>query len=132
MNVTLSRISPDLYQGTNEKGQSIQLGGNGNAVGPMESVLLAAAGCSTIDVVSILAKMRQNLVDIEVRVSSERREEIPRIFTKINLHYILTGNIKENKAKQAVESSLEKYCSVSRIIEATAVVTSSFEIRPIS
>lgn len=131
MNVTLNRIGEDLYRGSNEKGQSIELGGAGNAVGPMESVLLAAAGCSTIDIVSILKKMRQNLIDIEVQVTSQRRDDIPRIFTNINLHYVLTGDIKQHKAEQAINSSLEKYCSVSKILEPTAQITSSFEIKTI-
>lgn len=128
MKVTLE-TSHDLqtFEGQNEKGQSITLG-NGTAVGPMESLLIAAAGCSTIDIVMILKKMRQNLEGIKVEVDSKRREELPKIFTEIHLHYILKGNLKEEKVKKAISSSLEKYCSVSRIIEATAKVSSSFEI----
>ena len=89
------------FQGTNSKGQNITLG-NGTAVSPMESVLMAAASCSTIDIVMILEKMRQDIKDIKVEVEGTRRDEIPKIFTKIHMHYILTGDIKESKAQQAL------------------------------
>lgn len=116
------------FVGTNENGHQVQLSGDGTAVGPMESVLMAIAGCSTIDIVMILEKMRQPLESIDVDVQAERREDIPRIFTKINLHYKLTGDLKVKKVEQAINSSLDKYCSVSKMIEKAAEVTSSYEI----
>ncbi len=129
MNITLKRINDNQhFEGINEKGQKLELSGDGNAVGPMESVLMAVAGCSSIDIVSLLEKMRQKLDDIEVKVTSERREEIPRIFIKINMHYILTGDIKEHKAQQVIDMSVEKYCSVSKMLEPNAEITTSFEI----
>jgi len=118
----------DLFTASNESGQSIKLGNNGKAVGPMQAVLMAAAGCSTIDIVMILEKMKQELTNIEVEVEGKRREDIPRTYTEIHLHYKLYGNIKEKKAEQAVKSSLEKYCSVSLMLEKAAKITSSFEI----
>ncbi len=118
----------DLFKATNESGHSIALGNNGKATGPMQAVLMAAAGCSTIDIVMILQKMKQELKNIEVEVEGKRREEIPRTYTDIHLHYKLYGKIKEKKAEQAVQSSLEKYCSVSLMLEKAAKITSSFEI----
>ena len=115
------------YTCTNEKGHTISLS-NGSGVGPMQSVLMAAAACSTIDIVMILEKMRQDLKSISVEAESERREEIPRTFTKIHLHYILEGELKEEKVKKAIDSSLEKYCSVSKMLEKSAEISSSFEI----
>ncbi len=123
-----STDSLNNFVATNEKGHQIKLAADGSSTGPMESVLMAMAGCSTIDIVMILEKMRQDLKHIEVEVESERREEIPRIFTKINLHYKLTGDLKEKKVEQAINSSLEKYCSVSKMIEKVADITSSYEI----
>lgn len=116
------------FVATNEKGHKINLSGDGSSVGPMESVLMAIAGCSTIDIVMILEKMRQPLEHIEVEVQAERRDEIPKTFTKVNLHYKLTGDLKEKKVEQSINSSLDKYCSVSKMIEKSAEITSSYEI----
>lgn len=116
------------YLCTNSKGQSINLGNDGNAVGPMESVLMAIASCSSIDIVIILEKMKQQLDDIEVSVEGVRATEIPKVYTKIDVHYKLYGNIKEKKAQQAVNSSIEKYCSVALMIEKTAEINATFEV----
>lgn len=119
----------DHFIATNDDGKEIHLSADGTSVGPMQSVLMAIAGCSTIDIVMILKKMKQDLQNIEVEVTADRREEIPRTFTKINLHYILHGELKEKKVQQAINSSLEKYCSVSKMIEKSAEITSSYEIK---
>lgn len=118
----------DRFECTNIRGDKIILGNDKNSVGPMEAVLMAIAGCSTIDVGLILKKMRQDVTDIRVSVDSTRVDTIPRVFKTINLHFSLTGDIKEHKAEQAIKSSLEKYCSVAMMIEKTAVITTSFEI----
>lgn len=121
--------SLDLFKGTNEAGKELNLGKGGTAVGPMESVLMAMAGCSTIDIVMILQKMKQDIKDIKVEVDGKRREEIPKIYSDINLHYILIGDVKEKKAEKAIAMSLEKYCSVSLMIQKSSNITSSFEIK---
>ncbi len=120
--------SLEHFVATNDKGHKIELSGDGSAVGPMQSVLMAVAGCSTIDIVMILKKMKQPLEGIEVEVEAERREEIPRIFTKINLHYKISGDVNPDKVKRAMELSLEKYCSVSKMLEKTAEITGSYEV----
>lgn len=127
MKVTLTSDDLKTFHGVNIKEQSITLG-NGNAVGPMEGVLLSAAGCSTIDIVMILEKMRQPLESIEVEVEGKRREEIPRIFTHMHLHYILRGNLKDKKVKEAVDLSIEKYCSVVIMLAKAVEVSTSYEI----
>lgn len=127
MKVSLHTNDLKSFEGKNEKGQTITMG-NGNAVGPMESVLLAAAGCSTIDIVMILEKMRQPVESIDVEVTSTRREEIPRIFTTINLHYILKGNLKDKKVKEAIDLSIDKYCSVVIMLKDSVKITSSYKI----
>jgi putative redox protein len=118
------------YKGTNERGQSVQLSGAKEAPSPMETVLMAVAGCSSIDVELILIKMRQDLQKVEVTVQATRAEEAPKVFKTIQIHYILYGDIKEEKAKQAIELSMEKYCSVSLMLKATVDITYTFEIRP--
>lgn len=129
MKVTLKRINDSKhFEATNEAGHTIQLSGDGNAVGPMQSVLMAAAGCSTIDIVMILEKMRQPLEDIQVKIEGKRKEEIPRVFTDIHMHYVLKGDLKEEKVKKAIELSLTQYCSVSLMLEKAVNITSSFEI----
>lgn len=131
MKIILESTHGDLnFKGTNDRGQSVQFSGNKEASSPMETVLMAAAACSSIDVELILKKMRQDVEGIKVEVKGERREEIvPAIFTAIHLHFILTGEIKEKKAKEAVELSLEKYCSVSLSLDRDIKISHSFEIR---
>ncbi len=117
------------FTATNSSGNTIQLSNDGTAPGPMEAVLMAAAGCSTIDIVMILEKMREQLHNVEVEVKGERREEIPRVYTSIHLHYKLYGeNLDTAKAERAIKMSLEKYCSVSLMLEKAATIDSSFEI----
>jgi putative redox protein len=126
----VSSTEPLNYVGLNENGHSISLSGNGKAVGPMESVLLAAASCSAIDVELILGKMRQDLQRLEVDVEGKRAEDqIPKVFTDIHLHYILYGEIKQSKAASAVEKSVLKYCSVLTMLKTTVNVTFSFEVK---
>ena len=120
--------SLDQFECFNEAGHSIKLSGDGTAVGPMESLLMAVAGCSTIDIVMILKKMRQKIAKIEVEVDGTRREEIPRIYTDIKLHFKCYGPLKEKKVEQAINLSLEKYCSVSLILNQTADISATYEI----
>lgn len=111
----------------NENGSEIVLGLK-DQVGPMQAVLMSIAGCSTIDIIMILQKMRQEVIDIKVSVDGTRAEEHPKVYTHVQVHYTLYGKIKEAKAKEAIELSLEKYCSVSLMIAKSAEITSSFEV----
>jgi len=130
MKITLKTTDDTLdhYVGINEKGHEIKLSGDGTAMGPMESLLVAAAGCSTIDIVMILKKMRQGITNVEVEVEGTRREEVPRLYTAIHLHYKIYGEVKDTKAAQAMEMSLEKYCSVSLMLGKAAKMTGSYEV----
>jgi putative redox protein len=116
------------YTATNEKGQAVNISGDGSVASPMHLVLMAVAGCSSIDIDLILKRMRQPLEGIEVQVEAKRRDETPRTFTDIHLHYILSGELKEIKVQQAIDLSLEKYCSVSLMIANSVNITSSFKI----
>ncbi len=116
------------FKGTNDRGQSLQFSGNKEAVSPMESVLMAAAACSAIDVEIFLNKMRQPLERIEVEVKGDRVDAVPAVFETMHLHYKIFGDVKEAKAQKAVEMSMEKYCSVSIMLQKAVTMTHSFEV----
>ncbi|MEM9544762.1 MAG: OsmC family protein [Bacteroidota bacterium] len=116
------------FKGTNDRGQSLQFSGEKEAVSPMESVLMAAAACSSIDVEIFLKKMRQPLERIEVEVKGDRVDAVPAVFEAIHMHYKIYGNVKEDKAKKAVEMSMEKYCSVSIMLQKAVTMSHSFEV----
>lgn len=119
------------FLGESASGHQVMMDGNSGdkAPSPMEMVLIAAGGCSAIDVVSILQKGRNDVTGCEVKLTSERREEVPRYFTKINLHFIVTGKgLTEKIVERAVQLSAEKYCSVSLMLEKAVTVTHSFEM----
>ncbi len=108
------------FLGESASGHQILMDGNSGdkAPSPMEVVLMAAGGCSAIDVVSILQKGRHEVTDCEVKLTSERREEAPRLFTHINLHFVVTGKqLKDAAVSRAVDLSAEKYCSVALMLE---------------
>ncbi len=99
------------FLGESSSGHQILMDGNSGdkAPSPMEMVLMAAGGCSAIDVVSILQKGRQNVTNCEVKLTSERREDAPRLFTHINLHFIVTGSdLKEAAVARALSISPRK------------------------
>ncbi len=105
------------------------LGGHGTGMRPMELLLLGLGGCTSFDVVEMLKKSRQNIVDCVVEIDGQRSESVPKIFTDIHIHYIITGsNIKEAQVKRAIELSSEKYCSASLMLGKSANITHDYEI----
>ena len=98
------------------------------APGPMEMLLGALGACSSVDVVSILAKKRQKLVSLEVVISGERAANPPAVWTKINMVYRLSGDVDEKAARDAIELSQTKYCSVAAMLRKTAEITYRLEI----
>ena len=108
---------------------SPDIGGRDLGVRPMEMLLLGLGGCTAIDVVSILRKSRQKLVDCEVEIDAERAAEVPKVFTRIHIHFIVSGkDLDDIKVKKAVELSADKYCSASRMLEKTAEITHDYAI----
>ena len=106
-----------------------EAGGRNLGVRPLEMMLLGLGGCTSFDVVSILQKSRQQLVDCEVEIQAERADTIPKVFTKIHLHFIVSGrDLDATKVAKAVALSADKYCSASRMLEKTAAITHDFEI----
>jgi putative redox protein len=135
MQIKLSRIDSDYHmEAINDTGNKVYIDGNpeigGHNLGarPMQLVLMAAAGCSSIDVISILRKQKIELTSLDV-VADGKRESggIPNIFTGIHLKYILGGIQDKSKAERAVALSMEKYCSVSKMLEKTAEITWEIE-----
>jgi len=132
MKATVSWVENETFIGESESGHQIIMDGNhqdSKAPSPMEMVLMSVGACSSVDVVSILKKARQEISGVKVVLTSERREEAPRYFTNINLHFIATGaNVSEKHLERAVALSAEKYCSVSLMLEKAVEITHSTEI----
>ena len=130
MKVTISSLTGALnYKASNERGFSFEYTGTENGVRPMESVLMAAGICSSIDVELFLKKMRQNCTKIEVECSAEREVGPPAVFKKIYFHFHLYGEIKEEKAQKALDMSFGTHCSVSKMLEKTASIQYTFSLR---
>lgn len=109
---------------------SPEVGGRDMGARPMEMLLMGAGGCSAIDVVHILRKARQDLVDCVVEVEADRAEEDPKVFTRIHLHYVVTGRkLNPVHVERAIKLSKEKYCSATIMLAKTAEVTADWEIR---
>jgi putative redox protein len=136
MRIELRRRNNAVHlEASNEDGQTANIdgapsvGGENLGMRPMQMVLSALGGCSTIDVIQILKKQRQPLEDIHVRIDGDRQKDaIPSLFEKIHVHFTLKGDLDEKKVQRAVSLSLEQYCSVAKILEKTAEITYSFEI----
>lgn len=125
-----------LFVGESGSGHAIvmdgppEAGGRNLGVRPMEMLLLGLGGCSNFDVVSILKKSRQAVESCEVFIEAERAAEEPKVFTRIDLRFVVRGRgLKEAQVKRAVELSAEKYCSASIMLERAGVAIShSYEI----
>jgi putative redox protein len=137
MKITLNRLNDAVhFECVTEEGLRVQtdgspdVGGEGLAPRPMQLLLMSHAACTAIDVVHLLKKMRQAPSDIQVESDGERdTEQVPAVFKKIHLHYILSGDLEEKSVEKAIRLSTEKYCSVGAMLSKTAEITWSYEIR---
>ena len=118
------------FIGTGVNGHSVVIDGDKkNALSPMELMLLSTGSCACVDLVMILEKARQKVVDAWVDIGGERREELPRYFTSIEMHFVVKGiDIKEHRVKRAIDLAMEKYCSASAQVAALADIKTSYEI----
>ena len=107
---------------------SPEIGGEELGARPMQLVLMALGGCSSMDVLAMLRKMREDVKGYKVTVDAERATEHPMVFTKAHIHYVFEGNLKKENVQRAIDLSMEKYCSVTHILNKTAEITNSFEI----
>lgn len=136
MTVNLQRIDQDFnLRATSADGHTVvsdgstTIGGHNAGMRPMEMLLSAVGSCSSIDIILLLRKQRQDLRDIRIAVSGTRREEEPRIFTAIHVAYTLVGDIDPKKAERACRLSMEKLCSVSLMLKAGGVeITWDYEV----
>ena len=137
MRITLERQNQAVHlQAVNEDGAKIDIdgapsiGGENKGLRPMQLMLAGLGSCSTMDIVSILNKQKQDLTDIQILIDGNReKDKTPSLFEDIHVHFILSGDLDERKVKRAVDLSMNTYCSVSKIIEKTARITYSYEIK---
>ncbi len=136
MKAVVKWVDGAMFLGESGSGHSVVMdgppesGGRNLGVRPMEMLLIGMGGCSSFDVMSMLRKSRQNVTDCQVQMEAERADAVPAVFTKIHLHFVVSGiGLKKSHVKRAVSLSAEKYCSASIMMEAAGVeVTHGFEI----
>jgi putative redox protein len=132
--VKLTQLAGADFEAVNEAGVSVRVGGSadyggsGELMRPMEMVLVSLAGCSAIDVLHILKKQRQAVEGFEIEVDGKRADAIPAVYTDIHVHFRARGDVDPAKLEKAVALSMEKYCSVTRMLEATVRITTSSEV----
>jgi putative redox protein len=136
MNVTVTRVGPVAFEARNAEGATLRmdgppdLGGTGAGLRPMETVLAALAGCSGVDVVKILTQQREPLASLAIDVRGTRADAVPAVFTAIHLTFRIGGPVAPNKAHRAVALSMEKYCSVAKMLEPTVRITHDVALDP--
>jgi putative redox protein len=136
MKGTVKWVDGAMFAGESGSGHTVvmdgpeDLGGRNMGLRPMEMLLLGTGGCAIYDVLSMLKKSRQKVVDCRVELEADRADAVPAVFTRVNLKFIVTGvDLKESQVKRAVELSAEKYCSASIMLGAAGVeVGHSYEI----
>jgi putative redox protein len=123
------------FIGTADSGFTVQLGasprvgGDGDGFKPMELMLISLAGCTAMDVISILRKKRQEISAFEVRVEAERAEEHPRVFTEIRVTYVVHGkNVDPKAVARAIELSETKYCPAQSMLREATTIRHTYEI----
>jgi putative redox protein len=139
MKVSVKWIDGVSFVGESETGHAVVLdgapenGGRNIGMRPMEMLLIGMGGCTSFDVVMILKKSRQQIADCVAEITAERANEIPKVFTKIHVHFIVTGeNLNEKQVERAVSLSAEKYCSASIMLSKACEITHDFEIKAVS
>jgi len=136
MKVRVKKIEGLKLVGETYSGHSVvidtkkDVGGYESAPSPMEYLLIAVGGCTLMDVISILKKMKVKYDEIEIEVEGKRKEEHPKYFEEINLNYIIKGeNVEIEKVEKAVNLSLEKYCSVSNNLKPKTKINYNIKIK---
>ncbi|MGH8579166.1 MAG: OsmC family protein [Gammaproteobacteria bacterium] len=129
-------VGDTLFLGESGSGHAVVMdgppesGGRNVGIRPMEMLLLGMGGCTAFDVVFILRKAKQQVTTCEVELSAERAEEYPKVFSHINVRFILSGrSLKPAQVERAIALSAEKYCSASIMLGKSAHITHDFELR---
>ena len=135
MKARVKWVQDVLFIGESGSGHAVvmdgapEAGGRNLGVRPMELVLLGVGGCTSFDVVSILKKQRQNVLDCVAEMQAERAQSDPKVFTKIHIHFIVTGKgLKDEQVKRAIELSADKYCSASLMLKPQVEITHDYKI----
>lgn len=136
MRSTVQWLENVAFEAKSESGHSVIMdgapayGGENRGARPMELILMGLGGCASFDIVTILKKARQDIDGVQCQLQAERADEVPAVFTKIHLHFVVTGKaLKEKQVSKAVELSAEKYCSASKMLSSGGVeITHDFEI----
>ena len=129
--IKLKRLKNCQFEAQNSDGNIAMidgppsLGGLGEGVRPMEMVLMGLAGCSSMDLLLILGKQRQEPEGIEVTVKGTRVDAVPSVYSDIHMHFEVSGKVSDKKLQKAVDLSVEKYCSVVKMLEPTVKITHS-------
>lgn len=136
MKATITWVKDAMFVGESGSGHAVVMdgppehGGRNLGVRPMEMLLLGMGACTAFDVVHILKKGRQPVVDCVVDVQAERADSEPKVFTAIHIHFTVIGaGLSEERVKRAVELSAEKYCSASIMLGKTAKITHDYEVK---
>jgi putative redox protein len=139
MKVRVKWVEGVSFIGESETGHAVVLdgapenGGRNIGMRPMEMLLIGMGGCTSFDVVTILKKARQPIVDCVAEISAERADEVPKVFTKIHVHFVVTGdNLNATQVERAVKLSAEKYCSASIMLSKAVEITHDYEIKATS
>ena len=135
MKAKVKWIEDVMFLGISGTGHTIVMDSSNNidtnniGMRPMELLLLGLGGCTAFDIITILKKYRQNVYDCSVQIEGKRSDSIPKVFTKIDIHYKVIGiDLKEEKVKRAIELSSDKYCSASLMLGKMAEITHNYEI----
>ena len=137
MKAVVKWVDGVMFVGESGSGHSVVMdgapeqGGRNMGVRPMEMLLLGLGGCASYDVIAMLKKSRQEIIDCRAEIEAERVDAVPAVFSKIHIKFVVIGNdLKENQVKRAVDLSAEKYCSASIMLGAAGVAMShSYEIQ---
>lgn len=136
MQVSVKWIDGVSFVGESESGHAVVLdgapenGGRNIGMRPMEMLLIGMGGCTSFDVVTILKKARQAVTHCVAEIHASRADEVPKVFTKIHVHFVVTGNgLNPVQVERAVKLSAEKYCSASIMLSKACEISHDFEIR---
>ena len=135
MKAEVKWLGKRAFEGTPGSGHSVimdsspEFGGEDRGIRPMEMMMVGMGGCTSIDVMNILEKSRQDVTDCVAEITAERAETEPKVFVKMHVHFKVTGrNIDPKRVERAIQLSAEKYCSASIMLGKTAEITHDFEI----
>lgn len=135
MKSTIKWVDGVMFVGESGSGHALvvdgppESGGRNLGPRPMELILTGLGACTAFDVVTILKKSRQAVTDCRVELDAERADEPPKVFTRIHLHFVITGrSVKPAQVERAIQLSSEKYCSATIMLRASVAISHDFEI----